>query len=73
MNIKHNLCIDSNTTKSHQTMYRAAMVDVWQTRPTQRLPHCRHDVAVAPAFYSSKSRQDLGLGGLASRGGPDVD
>ena len=24
----------------------------------------------APAFYSAKSRQGLGLGGLASRGGP---
>ena len=26
---------------------------------------------VAATFYSAKSRQGLGLGGLASRGGPD--
>ena len=36
-----------------------------QARP----PHQRCATA---AFYSAKSRQGLGLGGLARRGGPDV-
>ena len=27
----------------------------------------------AAAFYFAKSRQDLGLGGLTSHGGPEVD
>ena len=43
---------------------RAATADFWQTGP----PH--HQRAAAAAFYSAKSRQDLGLFGLVSRGGP---
>ena len=36
-------------------------------------PHERRRAAdAAAAFYSAKSRQGLGLGGLASRGGPDM-
>ena len=46
---------------------RAATTNLQQTRPPQwRSQHQRH----AAAFYSAKSRQGLGLGGLASRGVP---
>ena len=34
--------------------------------------HDLHATNVAVAFYLSKSRQGIGLGGLASRGSPDM-
>ena len=40
--------------------YRAATANFWR------------GTTAAAAFYSSKSRQGLGLGGLASRGGPGL-
>ena len=43
-------------------LYRAAMANFWQARAPQW--------RAATAFYSAKSKQGLGLGGLASRGGP---
>ena len=43
----------------------------WQARPPQCQTHQRHASVAAAAFYSAKSRQGLGLGGLASRGGPE--
>ena len=47
---------------------RAASTNFWQARPPQWPSHHRRTAAV---FYSAKSRQGLGLGGLASRGGPE--
>jgi len=47
------------------------MANCWQARPPQWQPHQRHAAPVTAAFYSIKSRQGLGLGGLASRGGPE--
>ena len=44
--------------------FRAATVDFW------RWSHHRHAAAAAAVFYFAKSRQDLGLAGLTSRGGP---
>jgi hypothetical protein len=49
--------------------WRTATANFWQSRP----PHQRRAAAAAAAttdFYSAKCRQGLGLGGLASRGGP---
>ena len=48
------------------------MANCWQARPPQWRPHQRHAAPAAAAFYSVKSRQGLGLGGLASRGGPVI-
>ena len=59
-----------NLKKKHvvKNTIRAAMADFWQARPPKWCPHpwC----ATAAMFYFAKSRQDLGLGGLASRGSP---
>ena len=54
-------------------IYRAATAIFWQARPPQCQPHQRHASDAAAAFYSAKSRQGLGLGGLASRSGPDIE
>ena len=48
------------------TPLRTAMAIFWQARPPQWRPHQQR----AATFYSAKSRQGLGLGGLATRGGP---
>ena len=48
--------------------FRAATASLWQARPQQWQPHQR---CAAAAIYSEKSRQGLGLGGLASRSGPE--
>ena len=40
------------------------------TGPPQWWPNLQRVAAAAAAFYSAKSREGLGLGGLASRGGP---
>ena len=45
-------------------MSRAATANFWQ-------PQQWYAATAATAFYSEKSRQGLGLGGLARRGGPD--
>ena len=50
---------------------RAATANFWQARPPQWQPHQWGTAAAATAFYYAKFRQDLGLGGLASRGGPE--
>ena len=44
---------------------RAATADFWQTRP-----YTWATATAATMFYFAKSRQDLRLGRLASRGGP---
>ena len=46
------------------------MAIFWQARPPQWGPHQRRAAAATAVFYSAKSRQGLGLGGLASRGSP---
>ena len=48
------------------------MANFWQAGPPQWRPHQQCAIAAA-AFYSAKSRQGLGLGGLASQTGPDPD
>ena len=48
--------------------FRDATANFCQARP----PQWRAAAAAAAAFYSAKSRQGLGLGGLASRGGPEM-
>ena len=54
---------------SMEYIYRAATGNFWQAKlPKWRPPQW----CVAAAFYSAKSRQGLGLGGLASHGGPDI-
>ena len=53
-----------------QSFFGAATVDLWQTRPPKWRPHHWHAANTAAELYLSKSRQGLGLGGLASRGGP---
>ena len=49
---------------------RAATANFWQARPSQWLPHQRRAAVATAIFYSAKSRQGLGLGGLASHGDP---
>ena len=51
-----------------QSHCRAATVDFWQVRP-QWWPHHWH-AAAATIFYCTKSRQNQGLVGLTSCGGP---
>ena len=51
---------------------RAATADFWQVRPLKWQPHHRRAVAAITVFFSAKSRQDHGLGGLASRDGPAI-
>ena len=51
----------------------AATADFWQARPPQGQPHHRRVAAGAATFYFAKSWQDLGLGGLACRGGPECN
>ena len=46
---------------------RAAMANFWQTRPPQWRPH---QWRAAPTFHSAKSKQGLGLWGLANCGDP---
>ena len=53
--------------------YVHAMVIFWQARPPQCQPHQRYASVAAVTFYYAKSRQGLGLGGLAGRGGPDIE
>ena len=48
-------------------------MDFWQARPPQWSQQQRHGAAAAPIFYFAKFRQGLGLGGLASLGGPDIE
>ena len=45
----------------------------WQTRPPHWQPLYQHTAAAAALFYFVKSRQDPGLGGLASRGNREGD
>ena len=52
--------------------FRAAAANFWQARLPQWWPHQGRAAVAAAAFYFAKSRQGLGLGGLASRGGPDI-
>ena len=46
------------------TMFRAATVNFWQTRPPQRQPHPWRTATAATKFYSKKFRQGGGLTGL---------
>ena len=57
--------------KRFECKSRAATANFLQARPPQWQPHQRRAAAAGAAFYSTKSRQGLGLGGLASRGGPE--
>ena len=50
---------------------RAAVANFWQARTPQWQPHQGRAAVAAAAFYFAKSRQGLGRGGLASRGGPE--
>ena len=50
--------------------FRAATANFCQARAPQLWPHQRCAAPATTAFYSAKSRQGLGLGGLASCGGP---
>ena len=54
------------------TAYRADTIDVWQARRPELWPHHRRTTTAAAAVYSAKFRQDLGLAGLTSRGGPGI-
>ena len=53
-------------------LYRADTAIFLQARPPQWRPHQQCAASAALAFYSAKSRQGLGLGGLASCGGPAI-
>ena len=48
----------------------AATVDFWQVRPPKWWPHHWRAAASATIFYCTKSRQNQGLVGLTSCGGP---
>ena len=50
---------------------RAATADFWQARPPCWGSHHRRVAVAAATLYSAKSRLDCGLGGLASRDGPE--
>ena len=56
-----------------ETLHRAATANFWQARPSQGRPHQYCATTAAAAFYSAKSRQGLGLWGLASHGGPEYN
>jgi hypothetical protein len=51
---------------------RAAMANFWQKRPPQWQSHNQYATTPVPAFYSSKSRQDLALG-ASIKEGPCLD
>ena len=57
----------------YEISYRAVTDYFWCARTPHWRPHHLRATAAAGAFYSVKSRQELGLGGLASRGGPDLN
>ena len=50
------------------------MANCWLARPPQWQPHQRHatPAPAAAAFYSVKSRQGLGLGGLDNPGSREL-
>ena len=54
------------------TAYRADTIDVWQARRPECWSHHGRTTTAAAGVYSAKSRQDLGLAGLTSRGGPGI-
>jgi len=51
---------------------RAAKEDLWQARLSQWRPHWRRVTATATTYYSANFRQDYGLAGFTSRGGPEL-
>ena len=51
---------------------RAAKEDLWQARPSQWRPHWPRVTATATTYYSANFRQDYGLAGFTSRGGPEL-
>ena len=55
-----------------RVLLRAATANFWLARLPQRHPNHQRAAAAVIMFYSAKSRQGLGLGSLASRGGPVV-
>ena len=63
---KYTLRIYSSAQQHH---IRTTTANFWRARPPQWWPH---GVPIT-AFYSAKSKQGLGLGGLASHGGRAYD